>query len=247
MQIQPEKQSTRKILCHLSFDDSESVFALLREMKAVSMFGCEYFSHLLSLHRELGASFTLYLLHKDALDGLEEEILRELAENSAWLKFSYHGNDGDIGSAGFMHNYTECTAKVASMVGEGSLSDILRVHRFTVDRDTADFLGSRGIRILLTADDDRSVPALDNDSLSVLAEKGEVVCGGMTYWKTDIRLEKDNWHERFEAWKSRGCGHIVVFSHEQLVSKDSVRCETIFRRMEAILKDLSIGSGISFL
>ena len=243
----PGNSEKKTVLCHLSFDDSESAFSLLRESGAGSVSDSIYFRELLRLHNIHGASFTLYLLNKDAMDGLDSRIYRELSDNSSWLKFSYHGNDGDIGSPAFTENYSECIRRIVSLIGKESLPDILRVHRFNVDSRTAGFLKSNGIRILLAADDGRPVASLDEKGRAVLADAGETYSEGLAYWRTDIRLERDNWFEKYRKWRAGKSGHLVVFSHEQLVSNDAARLAALIRRLETILENLESEYGIIYL
>ena len=237
----------KKIFCHLSFDDSESAFGILRETGSDSLESLSYFRNLIRLNRRYGAKFTLYLFNTHALDGLDPGILTELSDASSWLRFSYHGNDTDLNDGSFLEDFSECTKKVSDLLGEKSLSDILRIHRFNVDSLTAAKLGGKGIRILLSADDDRKCQALNDDQNGILSRKGELLSDGVCFWKTDVRLERDYWKTMFEAWKERECPHIVVFSHEQLVSGDEARLEELIRRMEWILDDLETSFEVSFL
>lgn len=239
----PMKPSGGSVFCHISFDDSWKAFS-----DGSCRFSCsDYFRRMKALHEKFGSRFTLYLLHHDALSNLTQDEIVNIRENAPWLGFSYHGNDEDLADGRFLNNFKECTAGVASTLGRAFLSSMLRVHRFNVDGPTASGLLGYGIGTLFSADDDRPCLSLDDKESALLAMQGEIVSDGMVYWKTDIRLERDNWAQRYEAWKGLNRKHLVVFSHEQLLLGNDSRLPEIFGRLEAILEDLHCRNDVKYL
>ena len=232
-----------RVYCHISFDDSWKAFS----EGPCGFSSSDYFRRMKALHDRFGSNFTLYLLDPDALRNLPQGEILNLRANASWLRFSYHGNDEDLSDGRFLDDFEKCTAHISSTIGRDSLSDKLRVHRFKVDRPTAAALLGHGIGTLLTADDDRPCMSLDEIENTLLSRQGEMVSDGMVYWKTDIRLERDNWTQRYEGWKCLKREHLVVFSHEQLVLGDESRAVEIFRRLESILGDLHRRYDVKYL
>lgn len=230
---------------HLSFDDC---YLCLKDLssdstKYYSVFEQPFFADLKDMHDATGAKFTLYTyeeVNDFDITQLPDKYVKELNENSDWLKIGYHAKNPTItkDSIAIYQVFTESFSKVDSVLsakslGGGGKSSTIRLHFFYATQEETEYMRKHGIKKLLSADDDRVSYSLSEKDNKSLMQAETLTKNGMKYVSTDLRIERDN--VILGLWKNLNDEELVVFTHEWAYSKPFIKW-----KYKALIKLLSL-------
>jgi hypothetical protein len=204
---------------HVSFDDVWATFLDISQRgdQYRSIFESPFLGRLKRYHEKYGCRFTLYIFAGDTgcdFVRVTEQYQHEFAENSEWLKFGYHGlrakpaDLSDTETSAVIRTFFE---KLERVVGKCSITHTARLHFFSGTYLEIQTLKSLGVTTLFCADDDRVSYDLTTDEVAILGQKGIVIRNGITYFRTDFRIERD---PRQRISFSDNVPIYAAFSHE---------------------------------
>jgi len=179
-----------------------------------------FFVELKSLHENTGAKFTLYVYEESQdynIVDFTSQFSDELKSNSDWLKFGYHAKTPNfvkdsVASIRYFEKSYCCVDSCITHNFGNAKSSILRLHCFFDTPEETEFLRNKGVKCLLSADDDRNSYSLSSEQNQVIKEKGSLDYNGMSFVRTDIRVERD-WI-LLELFRHIDDDEIVLFTHE---------------------------------
>lgn len=220
----PNPLEKNKIV-NISIDDVQESLMDLTNEGYTSIFQQPFFSYLKSYHDRYGCCFTLYI--QGDIKFNTQQYKHEFQNNSNWLKFGFHSIKSNFNKseASDIRSFRSAFIKVDSLIGifagENSKSMTLRLHYYYATSSEIVFLKSRGIRRLLSADNDRISYSLPKDINSYLIKYNTISYKGMNYRRTNLRLEK----MFFPPYKLRTTPNdtIVFFTHESQLKKKMSR------------------------
>lgn len=195
--------SSNDIFMHISFDDSITVFEDLTNNANTydSIFDNDFLSYLKNMHDQYGAVFSLYCYYENDqfnLSQATDKYSAEFANNADWLKFGYHGTNGeekmaDLSASDAVSKYETVINELIRITGgTNTLDKAPRLHYFSGNEpalvaisDTKN--GSNGF---LTADDDRDSYYLQGDE-NLYIDMNDYMKddNGIYFVSTDLRLE----------------------------------------------------------
>ena len=205
---------------HVSIDDVEICLRDLQDNdeQYLSVFQQPFLSNLRRLHQQTGAKFTLYTYECSGnyhVSKIPKRFIHEIRENADWLRFGFHAKEPEFikDSVTRLEYFKEAYASLESsklvVCGGGNL----RLHYYYATPEEVAFLKEKGVKVLLSADDDRISYSLPQNINKLLLQKENIIYNGMTYERTDIRIEK-TWCPIIDLLKNRNDEMIVVFTHE---------------------------------
>ena len=212
---------------HISFDDCIDIFENLSSHNYNSIFENKFLSLLKEMHNLYGAQFSLYCYNKNdnfELKNCTTRYKRQFEDNSEWLKFGFHANDSSSNYNDFsiIDEYNLCIESLKNIVGEKSLTNIVRLDRFILSQDNIKELKNSSYPVigLLGADtNNRQNYYLTEDENNQLFSNGYLYDyeNNIFFYKTDIRIEnlqlKNIWKSLEEKIRG-GDDNLIVFSHE---------------------------------
>jgi hypothetical protein len=227
---------------HFSIDDAHYFFKDLtdKETEYKSCLENKFLSSLKYLHDKYNAVFTLYvyvIASGIGESGEDFDIMNmtrkfddELKNFSPWLNLSFHGVSRDtspvLASEEFAERYDKFIERFAPQAGRQAI----RLHRWWCTDEIVLFLKKRGVNMLLCPDDDSKAYNLDAQQSGYVSLFGKFVENGMTYVKTDLRLEKaGDPVKRLNFLRDKE--NIVLFTHEYLW--DSRKAEAAIKWLKA--------------
>lgn len=225
---------------HFSIDDVLHSFLWLERNDKKSIFDADIFSLARWLYETYGINTTyncFYKSYRGSLADVSDRYRREI-EKSSFLKFSFHGKDpitdyNNIGYEETIANYKETTDELIRIAGKNALSNTIRLHYFHGSTDTVHALNDLGVKMLLTADDDRGSYDLEPDE-EQLAKVGVYYRTGsqIGYTSTDIRLERFT-EKQLKSYVINKAKTIVVFTHEDLAIHQETKrkLSTLFKHI----------------
>jgi hypothetical protein len=228
---------------HLSVDDVVTCLRDLAEGAYASPWAQPVLSNLRRLHEETGAVVSLYVFVRAEgwhLGRVPDRHRGAFAAAAPWLRFGFHGLDeatdygaGGVPVASARAHHRRFVAEVVRFAGEASLDRVPRVHRFRGRRGAVRAWreGPHGVRVLLTADDDRAeVYHLDAELRQRVRREGSVrdAREGLALVASVPRLEGlvdvagrlDRAVD--EGWAQGGLP-LCVFTHEPFLTDPVVR------------------------
>ena len=219
---------------HISIDDTIKIFKDLtdNEQNFKSIFENDTLKFLRECNKNYGAKFSLYCFYEYgdiSLDKCTEKFKEEFEENSEWLQFGFHSYNNSV-------DYTQSSIEITKeqyesvikhlkrIVGEKSITRLVRLERFLANRQTVNIFKECeiGIQGLLGADSiDRQNYYLENNENMKLFKKGEYFDNdiGIYFYCTDIRIENnDNIIEKLEEREEDK--YLIVFTHEWILNEN---------------------------
>ena len=188
---------------HFSVDDVG--WRLHEANDCAGLFGVPFFAKLKEWHEEFGLRATCYcfaMTDDRPISELSGDLAPDFKRNRGWLKFGFHAKrdlalaeENDC-AAGF-----ELVDATMRRLGAGR-TNTLRLHHWEATPGQKEFLRSKGIKTLLTEDDD-ALPYGEDDAF---------VEHGLIHRRTRVRFEEI---ERIgKETLHIGRKHIVAFTHE---------------------------------
>lgn len=230
---------------HISFDDVYACLYDITQNNYESVFDNSFFADLKTYHDIYGAVFTLNCFNTETshpdydISNLTNKYALELAENSEWLKFSFHAendqsNYGD-GSSGtntsgtiigdapdtIKESYDKFTESILTATGtEKSIDTVVRLGYFAGTETNVKALMEckYGITGLLGADDTRVSYYLNLSENNKLLSKGRFIDinHNIPIIQTQKRLEKvKDTSGTLQGFKTSSQNIIEIFTHEQ--------------------------------
>lgn len=185
---------------HFSIDDVISVFDWLERNEANSVFEAELFKLVQELYIKHDIKTTLNVMYMNAgrnlsLEDISDRYRAELLSCKDWIRYSFHAYDenADYSRADYktvMDEYVALEREIKRITG-CELSPICRIHRFLGNSEVVQALKECGVKILLTADDDRASYDLTKEEKEYVNNRGcyERLNDGMIFQRTHMRLE----------------------------------------------------------
>jgi O-antigen/teichoic acid export membrane protein len=189
---------------HFSMDDVIKIFEDLtkNEQKYNSMFENETLGFFGDLHKKYGLVLSCYCYFEDGnfqLSQATRKFKKEFEENSNWLKFGFHGLNGNVryeneSAEKAANDYEKVISALIQTVGEISIDHIPRIHYYSGNRQVIDAFRNAdyGITGLLGADDDR-VQYYFNEQERIKIRNSDCLYDSIMHLKifsTDLRMEK---------------------------------------------------------
>lgn len=233
---------------HLSFDDVNSSFNDIVNKKK-TLFDNKFFKWLKKLHENYNVKVSLYLQNwGEILENIDDESLKELKNNSDWLKLGIHtaANGSDFSEKTYDQGKKEWNHFVNEIIRVGgeetNIDTFPRLHRFAGTKECLEGMkdSERCAAIgFLSSDDDRTSYYLtDSDCKNV--KQRDFIYDKETqlfFRRTDFRLDwlaknfisqykydlpqnRNAYREMKRRYKNEVDSVVVVFTHEwQVYSK----------------------------
>ena len=211
---------------HISFDDCIETFESLNDNNYNLIFDNKFLLTLKEMHDLYGAQFSLFCYNKNdkfELKNCTTRYKNEFENNSGWLKFRFHANDtsSDYNNYSIINDYNLCIDSLKNIVGEKSLTNIVRLDCFILSQDNIKKLRNSSYPIigLLAADtNNRQNYYLTENQNNYLFLNDYLYDNenNVFFYKTDIRIENlqlKNIEKSLEE-KIRVDDNLIVFSHE---------------------------------
>lgn len=224
---------------HFSVDDIFGCFRYLNNSRNEirTIWDSTTFRILKEIHDYYGWNISLYCLYTDGeynLDDFSDRFKKEFIECSEWMKFGFHAYSGDsnynkYNPEDFQKEYKTTIDALERIVGKNSMTDCLRLHYFSGNKDVVRILKREGVKSLLSADDNRISYGLSEVETALLNNIGtyEDSDTGMVYIKTNYRLENLSNELTKLDLDNLELLRIELFTHEKYLT-DS----TIMKRIE---------------
>ncbi len=258
LKLKNSETTTPTKYIHFSVDDTINIFKDLtkNQNKYNTMFKNNTLKYLKKMHDIYGVKVTLYCFFQDITDGFTlekctDKFKNEFQQNSNWLKLGFHTKNANINYKDFddeniYDDYKKMMEEFYRITGEKNCIDsCIRLQNYAGTYDNIKKIIDKnienGVQILLSADDDRENYYLSEEQNFILNRNEYYIDDymGISFIKTDIRLENINdVNEEFK--KNNGEEQIIVFSHENLMNKNSIR-----KKLEKILQ-LGIENNYGF-
>ncbi len=218
---------------NISIDDTILIFEdLYKTSNYDSIFDNDILCYLKKLHDKYDAKFTLFVFYQNkdfSLEDMNDKYKREFIENSDWLKFGFHALSASSNyeiDDNFASDYIKTYNKLVEIVGEKSISKIIRVEKYLLNEKNLSELQMSSYKIdgLLASDsiDRKDYYLSEKDNVELFSKdtfydiKNDIIL-----YNTDIRLEntfiniisKDQLQDR----------NLYVFTHEWQLYNDSVK------------------------
>lgn len=215
---------------HISIDDVSSSLKNLT-IKADSyerIWNEPFFSYLQDLHDVTGAKFTLYVFEEDSLWNVESFPSKydvDLKNSADWLRFAWHARNAMVTRESLRLNekeFCESYEKTTKVLTEHGLlpAGIVRLQFFFATEPEIECLKRGGVRMLLSADDERNSYSLPMDVDDELKRVEELMYNGVVYESTDERIEKNSfWGVVTSLFKNAKDEKLVIFTHEWALDK----------------------------
>ena len=204
---------------HLSFDDVHLLFIELQNNNYKSIFQVKFLRTLKYLHSRYNCKFSLYVFYENkdfCLDKITSKYANEFSLVSSWLQFNFHSVSPGKASIDFetaLHNTFNNLQRIAKI---NTYTNAVRLHCFSASENELELLKNNNITYLLSADDERISYNLSNNENKKLIEDCRYVKNGITYIRTNVRLENDNYFINLKKAINNKYDPIIIFSHEWL-------------------------------
>lgn len=203
---------------HVSIDDVSICMKELTNDSSEynSIFEQSFFKKLKVIHNCTNVKFTCYVYEQDGkyhINDFPVKYKEEFKNNSDWLKFGFHApnpTDSMPDDKSFSMAYNVVDSNLICKMG--GQSKVLRLHYYYASIQIVRLLKSKGVKVLLSADDNRISYSLSPKDNSNLIKNGHILQNGLKYVRTDIRVERDNiFAFLFEHLND---DELIVFTHE---------------------------------
>jgi hypothetical protein len=213
---------------HFSVDDV--MFRLRDANDCDSVFDVPFFAKLKEWHDGFGLRATCYcyaMTDKWLISELSDKSAPDFKRSREWLRFGFHAKR-DLALAeesGYAAGF-ELVSATMRRLGAG-MTDTIRCHCWDATPKQKEFLRSKGIKTLLTRDDD-ALPYGNDDTF---------VEHGLLHRRTRVRFEE--LERAREDSLHIGREHIVAFTHEWCFEDQILKIEEALR--------LWTGAGYKFV
>lgn len=182
---------------HFSIDDVILSLKWLKDNNPNSIFEMDFFKTLKRWNKRYGLQTSLYIYEMCdgfSIEKLPQKYWDELRENTSWLKFCWHRRKAGLLEDDYsteIESFNRVKNIICNNVCTDAWTNTVRLHRYEASSELIKYLNEYGdIKCLLCADeDDRLSYDLDIKETNYLINKGIFLKKGMTYQKTDIRLD----------------------------------------------------------
>lgn len=219
---------------HISLDDTKGIFKVLSKGVLKSIFDTRTLGFLRSMHQLYGVKFFLFCTCVDgafSLSKVPETYRDEFVENASWLMFGFHCYSEDIcyqtvSSRTFLEHFDYFQKQIQRITGQEEQLDTLRIHGFQGNKEICKELRNKGVKTLLSSDDERNSYYLDEKSMKRLNEMETWYDDylDIRFVKSCIRLEKnESICKELDKKLAYGNELISVFTHEWQMDKEEIR------------------------
>lgn len=168
-----------------------------------------------------------------SLEQVSDCYRAEFMDNQNWLHFGFHAWDenSDYGKASgrqIAKDYQVTMSQIGRITGITQFSNTIRLHKFAGSREACRALKEKGIRCLLTADDERNSYYLNQKETECVNRDGTYFeeSEGMLFCRSLMRLEKNaNPISDMQKCFDKGERIISVFTHEWQMDNEEVRAK----------------------
>lgn len=221
----------------ISLDDVKGIFKFLAGNSEVkSIFETNTLGFLRELHQSYGSEFSLLCMYKTpsfSLEQVSDCYKAEFLDNQDWLHFGFHAWDenSDYREATgeqIAEDYQITMSQISRITGITQFSDTIRLHKFAGSREACRVLKEKGIRCLLSADDERDSYYLSKREMAYVNNEGAYFdkSEGILFCRSLTRLEKsENPISDIQKCFDKGVQIISVFTHEWQMDKREVRAK----------------------
>lgn len=207
---------------HFSIDDATQIFQDIAFHEYESIFENEVLGKLRNLHEEYGLKATLYVFGKlDTYDlaDFPDTYKTEFEDNADWLKIGFHSitetspEEEGVTTKEFAEGIEKVNQEILDFAGEASLAHVLRLHYWYATDEMVQILKKEGVEGLLCGNDSDSCYNLAKEQAeNLLRSRDGIRPGELSYYVTDIRLEKTD--DILKALDAHKCDRlVVVFTH----------------------------------
>lgn len=206
---------------HVSVDDATQIFQDISFHGYESIFDNEVLGKLKDFHEEYGLKVTLYVFGRlDTYDlaDFPDGYRKEFEDSADWLKIGFHSMtenppEEDPDAEEYAEDLKEVNREIVNFAGEKSLAHVLRLHYWYATDEMVETLKKEGVEGLLCGNDTDSCYNLTKEQAeNLLKSRDGIRPGELSYYVTDIRLEKtDDIFQALDAHKRDRL--VVVFTH----------------------------------
>lgn len=218
---------------HYSIDDTIHVFKQLTEKQPNSIFDIDMFASLKKLHEKFGmvvSCYCFYQCEKFTLKDCTRSYKKEFESNSSWLRFGFHGYDGNedymVQNISLsITQYKQVMTNLVEIVGDVSIDKCPRIHTFRSSQNFISWMFSKSdfpIIGLLAADDCRLSYSLNGRQCKQLNATGELEFHGVKYWRTTQRFDSLTLRKILRLFTNLG-GQQILFTHEWVFYPTSLK------------------------
>lgn len=214
---------------HISIDDTIDIFKDLTNNDYKSIFNNSTLNFLLNMHNRYGAKFSIYVFEEYDnfnLKNCTDYFKKEFENNSSWLKFGFHAynnseNYNTIDTKKIVDEYNEVLKQLKRIVGEASITNVVRLEKFIINKENAKALENieNGIVGLLGADTiDRQDYYLDEEENNKLFKDDYYYDNenNIFLYNTDFRIENLNYYNiENELKEYEDDNNLIIFTHER--------------------------------
>ena len=216
-------------IAHISIDDVTRSFQNLTKdsMKYDNLFEEPFFSYLKELHDKYGCSITCYAYEQDSFFNVKQmpvKYAKDFESNSVWLKIGFHGvkpnahTPRNISYSEFTKSFSRFNKELCRFASVKNKASILRLDFFYATTGEVDFLVHNGVKVLLSADDDRRSYYLPFNKNRQLIDDNSINFNNLKYLRTNIRIEKID-IPYINILRNRRRDTLVIFTHEWKLNK----------------------------
>lgn len=203
---------------HVSIDDVMVLERLSDGCIYKNVFDDPFLHCLREYHNSTGARFTLYI-YETSVKEISNDFWNQIRDNSDWLKIGWHGISAEqpqsLCDMEFVSSFFRFDSILTFSAPENKTST-LRLHYWEASPWQVSFLERQGTNCLLTADRKTVSYSLAANDIECLEDKEIFKKGGITYKKTDFRVE--NTQLIPALLKNAKDEELVVFTHEWAIS-----------------------------
>lgn len=222
-------------VAHISLDDATMIFQDIWWHEYESIFDNETLGTLQEMHEEYDIKVTLYVfgeLEGFAIWDFPLTYKEEFRENADWLQIGFHsGADCDpeedyASFKEFKEDYERVESALWRLAGGDSVTSVLRLHNWYATEEMVAYLEEQGITALLCRDSEEACYDLTDEQAEALyaSRDGKLETEEMTYYATDLRLEKtEDITAALEEHKKDRV--IIIFTHAWSFEENSEKLE----------------------
>lgn len=207
-------------------DDTIWLLENLNHFRYASAFDQPVLGFFRDLHNRYGIVVSCYcfgMFQGQNLTAITGAYRKELEENADWLRFGFHAAEDEV-------CYNSCTSERAGsdyegvmdelnrIVGTRTLTHISRIHRYHGSENALAAMDRKGLRGLLCGSGAAENEAyfLNARQQAKLWKKGHIFHREtrLHFWKTDVRVEKDETPQETLLRCLRRQRHVELFTHE---------------------------------
>lgn len=239
---------------HFSVDDAIGCFWWLtkNKHKISSIFDSQVFATAKTIHERYHISVYFYCMYTNGvitLEDISDKWQKEFQENSDWLKFGFHcyepmSNYNAVTKQQIINEYKTVVSQLIRITGtKKNITDIIRLHYFSGNKEVISGLTDCGVKVFLCADDERISYGLPIDVNNEIRKNGYFIDDNMEccFVGTNIRIENiSSIKDITGLYKNKK--YIVVFTHEKRLMEEVIQ-ERIIKLLDELLFRQGDGHG----